>query len=197
MVCFHGRSIVCRPNMSGYSWSGQVPRVPLHAQGVTACVMVSRTMSVGVIPRSLLIRTHAPVLNPPRVSVIPSTPGLCRLLSAPAGRRTFPTLSLRICPCVLGPLPRRLVRCPCPFLPSRQRPSPRSDRVGAPLCTVQRLPYGALFEAAVIRSCSGPQVCLPPRSLLPIQCLPYGSRDFYVRASRGLLPPHAPDMLPV
>ena len=68
MVCFHGRSIVRRPNMSGYSWSGQVPRVPLHAQGVNSCVMVSRTMSVGVTPRSLLVRTHAPVLNPPRVS---------------------------------------------------------------------------------------------------------------------------------
>jgi hypothetical protein len=64
----------------------------------------------------------------------PRTPGLCRLRSAPAGRRTFPTLSLRICPCVLGPLPRWLLRCMYPFLPPRQRPSPRSDRVGAPPC---------------------------------------------------------------
>ena len=197
MVCFHGRSIVRRPNMSGYSWSGHVPRVPLHAQGVTSCVMASRTMSVGVTPRSLLIRTHAPVLNPPRVSVIPSTPGLCRLLSAPAGRRTFPTLSLRIFPCVLGPLPRRLVRCACPFLPSRQRPSPRADRVGAPPCPVQRLQYGALVEAAVIHSGSGPQVCSPPRSLLPLRPPPSGSRDFSIRASHGLLPPRAPDMLTV
>jgi hypothetical protein len=62
----------------------------------------------------------------------PRSVGLCRLLSAPAGRRTFPTLSLRILPCVLGPLPRRLLRCTCPFLPPRHRPSPRSDRVGAP-----------------------------------------------------------------
>jgi hypothetical protein len=64
----------------------------------------------------------------------PRSPGLCRVRSAPAGRRTFPTLSLRICPYVLGPLPRWLVRCSYPFLPSRQRPSPRSDRVGAPPC---------------------------------------------------------------
>ena len=163
MVCFHGRSMVRRSHMSGYSWSGQVPRGPLHAQGVTSCVMVSRTMSVGVTPRALLVRTHAPVLNPPRVSVIPSTPGLCRLLSAPAGRRTFPTLSLRIFPCVLGPLPRRLVRCPCPFLPSRQRPSPRSDRVGAPPCTVQRLPYGALC-----RGCSH-SLMFRPAGLLATQ----------------------------
>ena len=134
MVCFHGRSIVPRPYMSGYSWSCQVPRAPLHVHGVTSHVMVSRTMSAGITPPSSLLRTHAPVLHPPRASVVPSTPGLCRLLSAPAGRRTFPTLSLRIFPCVLGPLPRRLVGCTYPFLPPRHRPSPRSDRVGAPPC---------------------------------------------------------------
>jgi hypothetical protein len=127
----------------------------------------------------------------------PWSTGLCRWLSAPTGRRTFPTLSLRIFPCVLGPLPRRLVWCTYPFLPTRQRPSPRSDRVGAPQCSVQRLQYGAFFEAAVIHSCSGPQVCSPPRSLLPIRPAPYGSRGFSVRASRGSLPPHAPDMLAV
>ncbi len=62
---------------------------------------------------------------------------------------------------------------------------------------VQRCQYGALFEAAVISSCSGPQVCSPPRSLLPIRHIPYGSRDFSIRASHRLLPPHAPDMLTV
>jgi len=62
---------------------------------------------------------------------------------------------------------------------------------------VQRFQYGALFEATVISLCSGPQVCSPPRSLLPIRCPPYGSRDFSIRASRGLLPSHAPDMLAV
>ena len=50
---------------------------------------------------------------------------------APAGRRTFPTFSLRIFPCVLGPLPRQLVECLYPFLPPRHRPSPGSDQVGA------------------------------------------------------------------
>jgi len=51
------------------------------------------------------------------------------------------------------------------------------------------------FEAAVIHSCSGPQVCSPPRSLLPLRLTPQGSRGFSVRASRGSLPPHAPDRL--
>ena len=117
MVCFRGRSIVPRPYVSGYSWSGQVPRAPLHVPGVTSHVMVSRTKSVGITPPSSLLRAHASILPPPHASVVPSTPGLCRLLSAPAGRRTFPTLSLRIFPCVLGPLPRRLVWCTTRFFP--------------------------------------------------------------------------------
>jgi hypothetical protein len=122
------------PTMSGYSWSYQVPRAPVHEQGVTSLVVVSKSTSAGITLPSSLLRAHASILHPPRASVAPSTPGLCRLRSAPAGRRTFPTLSLRICPCVLGPLPRWLLRCSYPFLPSRHRPSPRSDRVGAPPC---------------------------------------------------------------
>jgi hypothetical protein len=51
--------------------------------------------------------------------------GLCRLLSAPAGNGTFPTLSLRILPRMPGPLPRRSPRCTCSFLPVRLRPSLR------------------------------------------------------------------------
>ena len=81
-------------------------------------------------PRSYGLMRQSSTLLAPRW--YPWTPGLCRLRSAPAGRRTFPTLSLRILPCVLGPLPRRLLRCVYPFLPPRHRPSPRSDRVGAP-----------------------------------------------------------------
>ena len=131
MVCFHGRSIVHRPSLSGDSWCGQVPRVPLHKSGVTSLVVLSGITSAGVTLPSSLLRTPAPILPPPRASVRPSTPGLCRLLSAPAGRRTFPTCSLRLLPCVLGPLPRPLVECLYPFLPPRPRPSPRSDRVGA------------------------------------------------------------------
>jgi hypothetical protein len=132
LVCFHGRSIVRRPDMSGYSWSGQVPRVPLHAQGVTSSVMVSSTMSVGVTPRSSLIRTHAPVLTPPAASVISSAGGSMQVAVSPCGEEDLPDVVLHICPCVRGPLPRRLLRCSYPFLPPRHRPSPRSDRVGAP-----------------------------------------------------------------
>src|SRR6266446_6059773 len=108
--------------------------------------MVSGTMSVGFTPPLSLLRAHAPVLQPHRTSDVPSTPGICRLPSAPAGRRTFPTLSLRILPCVLGPLPRQLVEFLFSFLPPRHRPSPRSDRVGA-----QQRPYSDFSTAPFSR----------------------------------------------
>jgi len=174
-----------------------VPRAPLHEPGVPLLVVVSWTTSAGATPPSSLLRAHAPVLPPPRASVVPSTPGLCRLLSAPAGRRTFPTLSLRICPYVLGPLPRWLVRCSYPFLPSRHRPSPRSDRVGAPPCPCSDFstaPFSRLqsFADGQARRCAHH----PGRSYR-YGITPHGSRGLYVRASRGSLPPHAPDMLAV
>jgi len=53
---------------------------------------------------------------------------------SPGWEEDLPDVTLHIFPCVLGPLPRRLVWCTYPFLPTRQRPSPRSDRVGAPPC---------------------------------------------------------------
>ena len=45
--------------------------------------------------------------------------------------------------------------------------------------SVQRLQYGAFFEAAVIHSCSGPQVCSPPRSLLPLRRPSVGQPWFF------------------
>jgi hypothetical protein len=41
MVCFHGRSVVRRPYMSGCSWSCQVPRAPLHTRGMTSRIVIS------------------------------------------------------------------------------------------------------------------------------------------------------------
>jgi hypothetical protein len=78
-----------------------------------------------------LLRAHAPVLDPPRASEKPRTQGLCRLLAAPAGNSTFPTLSPRIFLHVPGPLPRLLLGCSYPFLPPRHRPSRNLEPVGA------------------------------------------------------------------
>jgi hypothetical protein len=159
--------------------------------------MMARTMSVGMPPLSALLRAHAPVLPPPCASVVPSTPGLCRLRSAPAGRRTFPTLSLRIFPCVLGPLPRQLVECLYPFLPPRQRPAPRSDRVGAlqsPYSDCSTAPFSRLQSFLHVQA---HRFARHPDRSYRYDRPSYGSRDFSIRASHGLLPPHAPDMLTV
>jgi hypothetical protein len=51
--------------------------------------------------------------------------GLCRLSSLPAASWPFPTLSLRIFLYVQGPLPRLLLRCAHPFLPTKLRRSQR------------------------------------------------------------------------
>jgi hypothetical protein len=61
----------------------------------------------------------------------PPPAGLCRFSPVPAGRGPFPTLSLRICLYVQGPLPRRLSWCTHPLLPTRHRPSRRCHPVGA------------------------------------------------------------------
>lgn len=135
---------------------------------------------------------------PPHTSVVPLAKGLCRLLSAPAGGRTFPVLFLRIFLCVLGPIPRLLLWCSFPFLPTEQRPSRMIEPVGAwRKSYYSNFQYEVDFGAAVILSCSGPQICLPPRLLLP-QCFrTLSSNGVYIRAYHSLLPPCAPDMLTV
>jgi len=174
-----------------------VPRVPLHEQGVTSLVVVSWPPSAGATLPSSLLRTHAPVLHPLRASGRPSDTKSLQVAVSPCWEEDLPDvisahLSLRAW---TSPPAARVVHLPVsshttaafpPFGPGRRS-----------TMSVQRLQYGALFEAVVISSCSGPQVCSPPRSLLPLRFPPQGSRGFSVRASRGSLPPHAPDMLTV
>lgn len=124
------------------------------------------------------------------------TARLCRLRRAPAGRCWFPTLSLRVCPSMLGPLPRRRVGCIYPLLPQPHRPSPSPYEVGSPQQSAQRLPSGGDFGAAVIHSCSGLEVCCHPgRSHRRVYTR--GSRGVYVRAEHRSLPSCASDMLAV
>ena len=145
LVGFPGRSLVHRPTVRGLL---ELPR----AQSPFACARSDlahrglRTTSAGVPlrPRSYGLMRRSSTLPVPTDD--PWSTGLCRLRSAPAGRRTFPTFSLRLFPCVLGPLPRRLVWCTYPCLPTRQRPSPREDRVGAPPC-----PYSDFRTARLAR----------------------------------------------
>lgn len=176
-----------------------MPRAPSPVSGVTFGGGESNTPSVGITPPSSLLRAHAP-------DQIPLTDygfrlvrrvfaGCCQPLLGDGPSRRLP---LRLLPHVLGPLPRLLPRCTCPFLPARHWPSLRCDQVGGLRYPISDFPWGGSFGAAVIPLRSGPWVCSPLWSLLP-SCATAapGSRGFYVRAEHGALPSHASDMLAV
>jgi hypothetical protein len=97
-------------------------------------------------PASSLVRAHASVLNPPLAYGLPLVNGSVPVAVSPGWEEDLPDVALHIFPCVLGPLPRQLVWCAYPFLPTRQRPSPRSDRVGA-----QQHPYSDFSTARFSR----------------------------------------------
>ena len=152
-------------------------------------------------PRTLLLvhRSYR-LMRQSRVALLyfgfwPRSWSLRRLLPAPAATGILPTLSLRILPQMPKPMPRRFAECVCLVLPSIHRPSPSFDWVGFPLPSVNTTFHGSAFEAAAISLCSGLRVCSPPRSFLPLQVSPQGSRGFLHPAERASLPSHASDML--
>ena len=88
--------------------------------------------------------------------------------------------------------------CFCLFLPLVSSAFPRYQLGRLPASFRQNdFSAGTIFEAAGISLCSGLQVCLPPRSFLPLLDFGQGSRGFYVRAEHASLPPHASDMLAI
>ena len=97
--------------------------------------------------------------------------GLCRLPSAPAGNSIFPTLSPRIFPHVLGPLPRLLLWCMYPFLPTRQRPSQRYDPIGAGAFAPTAYTRTAISVRNFLRGCSH-SLMFRPVSLLATPIAP-------------------------
>ena len=132
----------------------------------------------------------------PQPVVVPRSGGLCRLLRAPAATWPFPTLSLRVCPSMRGPLPRRRGGCLYPLLPHHHRPSPSPYEVGSPHQSARRLQSRGDVGAAVIRSCSGLEVCCHPgRSHRRVWTR--GSRGVSIRAEHRSLPSDASDMLAV
>ena len=79
-----------------------------------------------ITPRSSLLRAHSPI--PSDSSCLrpwPRATSLCRLLPAPAVSGIFPTLSLRIFPRMLGPLPRRSHGVHVPVSSSVSSPFPQ------------------------------------------------------------------------
>ena len=94
--------------------------------------------------------------NPPADFVYLNTAGLCRLLSASAGRWIFPVLSLQSLYGRLDPYPAVSLRCFYPFLPEEHRPHLRPQRFGTPNYSLQcNFNSGEFFGAAVIPLCSG------------------------------------------
>ena len=166
--------------------------------GVTSDGGMSRIPSESVTPLSSLVWTHAPV---PTASAClwsrlgqPVFAGCCQPLLV---SRTFPTLSLRICSDMPGPVPRLLVRCFYPFLLRRLRPSPHIYWVGSHTNRIATSLREFISGLQSFHHVQAPRFAHHPgrsyRSLLAR----LGSRDFYIRASHGSLPYRAPDMLVV
>jgi hypothetical protein len=103
----------------------------------------------------------------PLASALASLVGPCRLLPAPAGRWSFPTLSPQVFPQVPGPLPRWDPMVHSPVSSHRTSAFPRFLKGRLPHKPYSDFTTGVYFGAAVIPLCSGPRVCSPPRSLLP------------------------------
>jgi hypothetical protein len=170
------------------------PLCPFEVLPLQGCPRRPPRRALPLLRRSYGLMCRSP--NPPFgfASTIPR--GLCRLLPAPAGSGTFPTLSLRVFPWMLGPVSRWLALVRKAVSSQRNIGLPRlglgSACQNAPLSNVTVAQY---FGTAVICLCSGLQVCLPPRLLPPLWGAPQGGRGVYVRAERMSLPSCASDML--
>ena len=75
----------------------------------------------------------------------------------------------------LGPCHDASTECTCLFLPPRHRPSPVPYRGRLPAFPRRNdFPTDLFFGTAAISLCSGPQVCSPPRSFLPLRLIVAG-----------------------
>ena len=141
---------------------------------------VSCITSEGITPPSSLIWTHATDHNPPANFVLPYKAGLCRLLPVPAGRWSFPMLSLQSLHRCLDPYPEVPLRCFCPFLPAELQPHQRCTRFGTPnnrrnaTSTTTPSRGGSHFVMFRLPCLLAPQVAPTVQGLNPV-----GSRDVY------------------
>src|SRR5215471_13139871 len=182
----------CRPvpamTESPFAWLGALPR-PGERDPLFRSALPDPPRSYG------LMRQTSSLWNPLLSLWAPVFAGCCETLLAGGPSRRYLRKSFPRC---LVPYPGASPGAPTRYFPgdiglyqlgngSATRTMPYDD-----FCT------GVLLGAADIRSCSGLWVCSPPRSLLPPGLIETrGSRGFYVRASHGLLPCRASDMLAV
>src|SRR6516165_4581732 len=89
--------------------------------------------SEGITLPSSLVRTHVPLpLSSLLLRHLTSFEESLQVVPTPAAHRSFPTLSLKVFPWMLDPLPRRYTVCSHLFLPQCHRPSPSKEWVGFP-----------------------------------------------------------------
>ena len=96
------------------------PLCPIAVLPFSPCALGTDQPELPGLHSSYWLMRQTIILMP--TSVIPISAGPCRLLRAPAGRWSFPTLSLRSLYRCLDPYPVTALRCSCPFLPGSHRP---------------------------------------------------------------------------
>jgi hypothetical protein len=148
---------------------------------------VSSITSEGITPPSSLIWTHATDQNPPADFSFLYTADPCRLLPVPAGRWSFPTLSLQSLHRCLDPYPGMPLWCIRPFLPRELQPHFRCTKFGTSNLTVamqlQRRPHsrGGSHSVMFRRPCLlAPQVAPTAQARSPT-----GSRVVYATQWTG------------
>ncbi len=136
----------------------QVPRAPLHVQGVTPPVVISPTTSAGITPPSLLIRTHAPDQKAPIGFGCPYSDRSLQVVVTPCCQMAFPdvisaNLSLR----ARTPTPAALVvHTPVSSHKTSAFPEMPPGRRSRDYPCFSNSSMGGHFEAAVSRSPSSP-----------------------------------------
>ena len=141
LVCLQPRLMTCSWRYAGFIKPTAIrPRKPpsvLSPFAQLRCYLrwgdVSAISSEGVTPPSSLLRAHVPLpLGSLLLRHLASFEESWQVYAVPAAHGSFPTLSLRIFPWMLDPVPRRYTVCSHLFLPRCHRPSPRKEWVGFP-----------------------------------------------------------------
>ena len=172
MVCFPGRSIVRRPYVVRVLLDLPSAQSPFAR---TRCYLVRRDLQdhVGRCYPTFIAPTGS-CANPPPSWCLGDTLNTrsMQVAVSPCWEKDLPDvisahLSLRAWTPTSA---ARMVHVPVTSHTTSAFPSFGTGRRSAK--PVQRFQYGAHFEAAVIPSCSSPQICSPPRSLLPLRQTP-------------------------
>ena len=169
--------------VSGSSQDPPRAQAPLPDQGVTSPGVMSMHYVGGHYPSFIAPMDSCDRPKPSCRLWFPWSAGLCRLLPAPAGGWPFPTLSPRIFPRMLGPIPRWSPGARTRFFP-RDIGLPHIGTESAHL----QFPHSD-FRTGDFRGCSHSLMFRPP-GLLATQVAPtvaylngtLGSQGFYVRA---------------